>query len=111
MDKKRMSFYDKRQKLVYRSRELAWRKAMSNDEFSELFRKARVLIRVIAQETVKGCKTDDKQKRYDEVIQQMKAVLKTLGRSFEDLEGKFFCDKCNDTGFTDDGKFCDCYLG
>lgn len=37
------------------------------------------------------------------------AALLKLGFSEEDLEPKFTCKKCSDTGFLPDGRACDCY--
>ena len=37
------------------------------------------------------------------------AALQRLRLSESDLQPKFFCTKCSDTGYLPDGKLCDCY--
>ena len=37
------------------------------------------------------------------------AALQRLHLSESDLQPKFFCAKCSDTGYLPDGKLCDCY--
>ena len=37
--------------------------------------------------------------------------LEANGFTEEDLKPKYYCDKCNDTGYFPNGKMCDCYVG
>lgn len=41
--------------------------------------------------------------------QKRLAIIELNGMSEEDLLPKYTCRKCNDTGYTEDGKSCDCY--
>ncbi len=38
-------------------------------------------------------------------------ILNRLGLKPEDLEAHYHCTKCNDTGFDQRGRLCDCYVG
>ena len=35
--------------------------------------------------------------------------LTAMNMTFEDLEPKYICPKCSDTGYLPDGHLCDCY--
>lgn len=45
----------------------------------------------------------------DELILLRKNILTEMGIREEELTPQFVCQKCNDTGFLDNGKVCDCY--
>ena len=87
------------------------------DEFKTLYKRLKVLDGEIGREEAKLELGDEKAKKkllklnqeHFRIKQTIGNILYENGKTEEDLLPKWHCKKCQDTGFTKEGKACDCY--
>ncbi len=84
--------------------------ANSDEEFYQVSRRIRQEeVNLAKAEVCAPGMASDIRALLEEDRRQLAEAMKRLGISEEDLEPKYTCQKCSDTGFLPDGRACDCY--
>ncbi len=109
---KRFIYYYERRKVAEKIAEDNKNLAMQQPDFKFLCFEYLKKIEEFTVEKLQGDLKLKEKKRNEvgNIIENMKKILQTINLTFDDLQPKFLCDKCCDTGFTLKGHFCDCYL-
>ena len=81
--------------------------AMSNSEYFDLDFQERILNMEIGKLKFEGEDYSKKQQELQDIKQKEEQVLKSLNLSIDDLEPKFDCSKCKDTGIYENS-ICSC---
>ena len=105
MDKKVKEILDSRK---YKAEQIAknnLHRAFSLPEFKELYALEKTLIIEKAKCDTYGKQFDNK--KLENVIKQQNQILNKIGLKKEDLNPKYHCPKCEDTGYVQ-GIVCDC---
>lgn len=92
---------------------------MQDDTFKSIERRLRELMPEIARLEVEAEKGEIKAKQklvkltqeQGRLRQQRLSIIERNGMTEEDLIPQWHCKKCQDTGYQEDGKLCDCYGG
>ena len=85
-------------------------RARENVRFKEIERKLNVMELALAKAEIResnklpALKEEQKRLRIERVH-----ILTAMGMTLEMVTPQYVCKKCSDTGFTEDGKACDCY--
>ena len=90
---------------------------LKDEEFKQCHKRLRELPLEIAKAEVQTAKGDVKAKKtLTKLVQeesrlrlQCRGIIERNGMQEEDLQPKWHCRKCEDTGFLKNGKACDCY--
>lgn len=86
------------------------RTAKSNKRFVELERELAKMNLELAKAEVAGSDNLIGLREYQEQLQEERGrILKKLGIEERQLVPQYACSKCNDSGFMEDGRACDCY--
>ena len=90
---------------------------MKNDTFKNASKRLRELdVEIVKCEVAANNGDDNAKKRLAKLTSEQatltakrRGIIERQGMSEEDLEPKWFCKKCQDTGYLADGRACDCY--
>ena len=86
------------------------RTAKSNKRFVELERELAKMNLELAKAEVAGADNLIALREYQEQLREERGrILKKLGIEESQLVPQYACSKCNDSGFMEDGRACDCY--
>ena len=86
------------------------RTAKGNKRFVELERELAKMNLELAKAEVAGADNLIALREYQEQLQEERGrILKKLGIEESQLVPQYACSKCNDSGFMEDGRACDCY--
>lgn len=84
--------------------------ANANKRFVELERELAKMNLELAKAEVAGSDNLIALREYQEQLQEERGrILKKLGIEEHQLVPQYACSKCNDSGFMEDGRACDCY--
>ena len=106
-------FYMQRKIATERIADANFEKAMQNEKFIKLYRDLHL---ILPYEMAKAEVEDDIKKlelladEKNRVETELDSILQKMQLTRLDLIPKTICQKCRDTGYTQDGKFCDCYI-
>lgn len=106
----RETFYAARRRDAEKESDRVMAKAMKDKEFAENEKAINAIQLRLAKATLY-----DKESlpaleiAHENMLRRRRELLASMGFTEEDLKPKYHCDKCNDTGFTADGRSCDCY--
>lgn len=88
------------------------RTAKANKRFVELERELAKMNLELAKAEVAGADNLIALREYQEQLKEERGrILKKLGIEESQLQPQYACSKCNDSGFMEDGRACDCYKG
>lgn len=86
------------------------RTAKANKRFAELEKELAKMNLELAKAEVAGADNLIALREYQEQLQEERGrILKKLGIEEHQLVPQYACSKCNDSGFMEDGRACDCY--
>lgn len=86
------------------------KKAKGNSRFCEIEREIARMNLEIAKAEVAGSNSLLSLREYQERLQEERVrILKKLGIEEWQLLPRYSCEKCNDSGYMQDGRACDCY--
>lgn len=83
--------------------------AKSNKRFVEIDRELSKLNLELAKAEVAGADLTVLREYQERLQEERRRILAKLGIEERQLLPKYVCDKCNDTGYMQDGRACDCY--
>lgn len=83
-------------------------KAMENNEFKTLYLKIKQLNFDIAKKEFLNLPTAEDKNKLKQTKAEIAIVMKKNNIVNEDLKPKYFCKKCQDTGFINE-EYCECY--
>ena len=83
-------------------------KAMENNEFKTLYLKIKQLNFDIAKKEFLNMPTAEDKNKLKQTKAEIAIVMKKNNIVNEDLKPKYFCKKCQDTGFINE-EYCECY--
>lgn len=83
-------------------------RAMENNEFKTLYIKIKQLNFDIAKKEFLNLPTAEDKKQLKQTKAEIALVMKKNNIVNEDLKPKYFCKKCQDTGFINE-EYCECY--
>jgi DNA replication protein DnaC len=113
----RERWYAERRAKAERESEDVMKVFMQNEEFKRIHKRLNELQGEIGRTEAKAEMGDDKAvKQLVKLTQEQSRftcqyhnMLELNGKTEEDLQPKWHCKKCKDTGWKEDGKACDCY--
>ncbi len=115
----RERWYTARREKAERKAEETYKRFMQDETFKGIERRLKELMPEMARLEVASDKGDFKAKQrlvkltqeQGRLKQQRLAIIEMNGKTEDDLVAQYGCQKCNDTGYTEDGRLCDCYGG
>lgn len=115
----RERFYTARRNKAQDKADEIKRRFMQNETFRTADKELNALVVKIAKTEVQAENGDDKARaqlaklKEQELLLKQKrlAIIELNGMTEEDLQPRYVCRKCSDTGFLEDGAMCDCYEG
>jgi hypothetical protein len=115
----RERFYTARRNKAQDKADEIKRRFMQNETFRNADKELNALVVKIAKAEVQADGGDDKARaqlaklKEQELLLKQKrlAIIELNGMTEEDLQPRYVCRKCSDTGFLEDGTMCDCYEG
>jgi hypothetical protein len=115
----RERWYTARREKAERKAEETYKRFMQDETFKGIERRLKELMPEMARLEVASDKGDFKAKQrlvkltqeQGRLKQQRLAIIEMNGKTEDDLVAQYGCQKCNDTGYTGDGRLCDCYKG
>lgn len=115
----RERWYTARREKAERKAEEIRKRFMQDETFKGIERRLKELLPEMARLEVSSDKGDFKAKQrlvkltqeQGRLKQQRLAIIEMNGKTEDDLVAQYCCKKCNDTGYTEDGRLCDCYKG
>lgn len=115
----RERWYTARREKAERKAEETYKRFMQDETFKGIERRLKELMPEMARLEVASDKGDLKAKQrlvkltqeQGRLCQQRLAIIEMNGKTEDDLVEQYGCKKCNDTGYTEDGRLCDCYGG
>lgn len=115
----RERWYTARREKAERKAEETYKRFMQDETFKGIERRLKELMPEMARLEVASDKGDLKAKQrlvkltqeQGRLRQQRLAIIEMNGKTEDDLVAQYGCKKCNDTGYTEDGRLCDCYGG
>ena len=113
----RERFYTARRNKAQDKADEIKRRFMQDETFRDADKALNALVVKIAKAEVQADGGDDKAKaqlvklKEQEFLLKQKrlAIIELNGMTEEDLQPRYVCRKCSDTGFLEDGTMCDCY--
>jgi hypothetical protein len=115
----RERWYTARREKAERKAEETYKRFMQDETFKGIERRLKELMPEMARLEVASDKGDFKAKQrlvkltqeQGRLRQQRLGIIEMNGKTEDDLVAQYGCKKCNDTGYTEDGRLCDCYKG
>jgi hypothetical protein len=115
----RERWYSERKAQAENKAEEILKRFMTDETFKSIERRLRELMPEIARLEVDADKGEIKAKQklvkltqeQGRLRQQRLTIIERNGMSEEDLIPQWHCKKCQDSGYQEDGKMCDCYGG
>lgn len=113
----RERWYAERRAKAEREAEDVLKVFMQNEEFKRIHKRLNELQGEIGRTEAKAEMGDDKAVKQlvkltveqNRLTLQYRGIIERNGKTEEDLQPKWHCKKCKDTGWKEDGKACDCY--
>ncbi|MBQ5930450.1 MAG: hypothetical protein IIX02_06635, partial [Clostridia bacterium] len=115
----RERWYTARREKAERKAEETYKRFMQDETFKGIEKRLKELLPEMARLEVSSDNGDLKAKQrlvkltqeQGRLKQQRLAIIEMNGKTEDDLVARYACQKCNDTGYTEDGRLCDCYGG
>jgi hypothetical protein len=108
----RERWYAERRQKAIGDAEKIYKRFMQDEEFAKIEKRLREIVCEQAKAEVKGDKNTlaKLEREKARLSLQKRGIIERNGMTEEDLEPKWHCAKCKDTGFVN-GYHCDCYEG
>ena len=107
----RERWYAKRKDIAMSKQEAILEKLCKRKDFFEAKgRIASLEIAIAKAQCADDLRTEEQlTAEYEDLIEKRHEILRKCGYTEADLEPRWHCEKCGDTGFMPDGRMCDCY--